>query len=159
MFYCSISRPHFQLLRTCLISREAAPHSIYYANYNYGELLHLPLLLMGKYRKSGKKISSVMRLIVGKPSLECTRILQWNWYPQTSPGEKTDYVPFMKHGVDFFFPAERHLKSYVHYSLQFSLPLFLLSCGPSLCLYNISSWYFICEIWSNDQFDPASLSS
>lgn len=90
LFHCGCSavqvRPHFPLLQTYLLNLEGGgqyrqlQHSIYYTNYNYGEHLHLPFLLMGKYRNSGKKISSVLSLIVCKPSLECTRILQWNWY-------------------------------------------------------------------------------
>lgn len=36
------------------------------------------------------------------------------------------------------------------YSLQISLPLFLLSCEPSPCIYKIILWCFIHDIWSND---------
>lgn len=99
----------------------------------------------------GKKISSLPSPIVRKSLLECTRILQWNWYLRNLSGGKR-LIMFLLWNMRLFSfsSAERHLKSYVHYSLQFSLPLFLLSCEPSPCIYKISTWYFICEIWSNN---------
>lgn len=47
---------------------------------------------MSKYRNTGKITSGVLSLIVFTSSLECTRILECNWYLSHLFREKTDYV-------------------------------------------------------------------
>lgn len=68
--------------------------------------------LMGKYRNSGKKISSVLSLTFFKSSLERTRILQENWYLRHRFREKTD-SSFCETGGVVFSLTKRHWESCV----------------------------------------------
>lgn len=90
-------------LVTELVYTSETPYSVYSANYNYGEHLHLRFLLMGTCRNSEEKISCVLSLIVFKSSVECTRILEWNWHLINLFREKMNYVHFVKYEAVLFF--------------------------------------------------------
>lgn len=127
--FCSSSAASFPLV-TDLLNLEGA------ITANYNILFVMLITIMGNIIShscwwantgtQGKKSAVFWVSLSANPHLNVPGYCSEIGTSETSPGEKADYVRFMNHEVAFF-SAERHLKSYVHYSLHF-LPLFLFSC-------------------------------